>query len=68
MVSMSRCIAEKATLIEHVNVYNSTSLEVVLLSGLVDPDSGIHLELKKKRLAVVRSTSSCRQPLKAPVP
>ena len=58
---------KRATLIEHVNVYNSTSFEVVLLRELVDPDSGIHLELKKKHLAVVRSTSSCRQPPKAPL-
>ena len=36
---------------------------------LVDPDSGIHFELKKRHLAVVRSrgTSSCRQSPKAPV-
>ena len=41
-----------------------TILKVVL----VDPDSGIHFELKKRRLAVVRGTSSCRQSPKAPVP
>ena len=53
MVSMSRCIADrsgnKAALIERFNYY-----AMYIRSGsakrLVDPDSGIHLEL---RLAVV---------------
>ena len=52
MVSMSRS-GNKAAVIERVN----DDTKVVL----VDTDSGIHFELKKRRLAVVRGTSSGQQ-------